>query len=156
MSRICPLCPQHIYGGVSSGLEQARVRHRPRLLTDNGPTYLSKDLAKFLMRKPLEHIRSAPYHPMTQGKIERFHRSMKNVVLLQNYYSPSELEKALAQFVEYYINARYYESLDNLTPADIYFGKEEEVLTRRVEIKRKTLEQRRKQNLQPVRNNHIM
>jgi len=69
---------------------------------------------------------------------------------------PSELEKALAQFVEYYINARYYESLDNLTPADIYFGKEEEVLTRRVEIKRKTLEQRRKQNLQPVRNNHIM
>jgi len=126
------------------------------LLTDNDPTYLSKDLAKFLMHKHLEHSRSAPYHPMTQGKIERFHRSMKNVVLLQNYYSPSELEKALAQFVEYYINARYYESLDNLTPADIYFGKEEEVLTRRVEIKRKTLEQRRKQNLQPVRNNHIM
>ena len=63
-----------------SGLEQARVRHQPRLLTDNGPVYLSKDLAKFLKRKHLEHIRGAPYHPMTQAKFERFQRSMKNVV----------------------------------------------------------------------------
>ena len=75
---------------------------------------------------------------------------MKNVVLLQNYYSPSGLEKALSQFVEYYNNERYHESLENLTPADIYFGKEEEVLTRREEIKRKTMRQRRRQNLQPV------
>jgi len=133
-----------------SGLEQARVRHHPMLLTDNGPAYLSKDLARFLKRKNLEHIRGAPYHPMTQGKIERFHRSMKNVVLLQNYYSPAELEKALAQFVEYYNNERYHESLDNLTPADIYFGKFEEVMTRREEIKRKKLRQRRRQNLQLV------
>lgn len=133
-----------------SGLEQARVRHRPRLLTDNGPAYLSKDLARFLKRKHFEHIRGAPYHPMTQGKIERFHRSMKNVILLQNYYSPSGLEKALAEFVEYYNNERYHESLDNLTPADIYFGKFEEVLTRREETKRKTMQQRRSQNLQPV------
>ena len=133
-----------------SGLEQARVRHHPRLLSDNGSAYLSKDLARFLKRKHLEHIRGAPYHPMTQGKIERFHRSMKNVVLLQNYYSPSQLEKALAQFVEYYNNERYHESLENLTPADIYFGKGEEVLTRREEIKRKTMRKRRNQNLQPV------
>jgi transposase InsO family protein len=131
-----------------SGLEKARVRHRPRLLSDNGPAYLSKELKRFLKRKDIEHIRGAPYHPMTQGKIERYHRSMKNVVLLQNYYSPSELEKALAQFVEYYNNERYHESLDNLTPADIYFGKEEEVKTRREEIKRKTMWQRRSQNLQ--------
>jgi transposase InsO family protein len=133
-----------------SGLEQARVRHRPRLLTDNGPAYLSKDLARFLKRKHLEHIRGAPYHPMTQGKIERFHRSMKNVILLQNYYSPSGLKKTLAKFVEYYNNERYLESLNNLTPADIYFGKFEEVLTRREETKRKTMQQRRSQNLQPI------
>jgi len=113
-----------------SGLVRARVRHQPRLLTDNGPAYLSKDLARFLKRKHLDYIRGAPYHPMTQGKIERYHRSMKNVVLLQNYYSPSELNKSLALFVDYYNNERYHESLENLTPADIYFGREEEVLTR--------------------------
>ena len=133
-----------------SGLEQARVRYRPRLFADNGPAYLSKDLAKFLKRKHLDYICGAPYHPMTQGKIERFHRWMKNKILLQNCYSPSELEKAMAQFVEYYYKERYHESLENLTPADIYFGKVEEVLTRREEIMRNTMRQRRRQNLQPV------
>ena len=131
-----------------SVLEQARVRYKPRLLTDNGPAYLSKDLAKFLKRKHLEHICGAPYHPMTQGKIERYHRSMKNMVLLQNYYFTSELEKALVQFVKYSNYERYLESLDNLTPTDICFGKVVEVLTRREEIKRKTMRQRRSQSLQ--------
>ena len=133
-----------------SGLEQARVRLHPRLITDNGPAYLSKDLARFLKRKHLDHIRGAPFYPMTQGKIERFHRSIKNVVLLQNYYSPVELERALAHFVEYYNNERYHESLGNLTPADIYFGKFLEVMTVREEIKGKTMVQRRRLNLQPV------
>ena len=72
---------------------------------------------------------------------------MKNVILLQNYYSPSEFDKALAQFVEFYNNERYHESLDNLTPVDFYFGKEEEVMARREKIKRKTMQQRRSQNL---------
>ena len=131
-----------------SGLEEVRVRHRPRLLSDNGPAYLSKDLKQFLKRKNIEHIRGAPYHPMTQGKIERWHRSMKNVVKLQNYYSPSELEQSITEFVDYYNNQRYHESINNLTPADVYFGKSEEVLTRREQIKQATLDRRRKLNLQ--------
>jgi transposase InsO family protein len=130
-----------------SGLEQARVRHRPRLLSDNGPAFLSRDLARFLKRKHVDHVRGAPYHPMTQGKIERWHRSMKNVVKLQNYYSPVELEQAIAAFVNYYNHARYHEALDNLTPADVYFGREKEVLSRREKIKQRTLAQRRKQNM---------
>ena len=131
-----------------SGLEEVKVRHRPRLLSDNGPAYLSKELKKFLKRKDIAHIRGAPYHPMTQGKIERYHRSMKNVVKLQNYYSPSELDLSIAEFVDLYNNQRYHESIDNLTPADVYFGKSEEVLTRREQIKQATLDRRRKLNLQ--------
>ena len=80
---------------------------------------------------------------MTQGKIERYHRSMKNVVKLQNYYSPEELEQEIARFVEYYNHQRYHESLDNLTPADVYFGRNKEVLSKREEIKKRTLQQRR-------------
>ena len=133
-----------------AGLEQVRVRHRPRLLSDNGPCYVSKKLKHFLNTKDMQHIRGAPYHPMTQGKIERYHRSMKNVVQLQNFYSPTELERALADFVAYYNNHRYHESLDNLTPADVYFGREKEVLSKREEIKQRTLQMRRWQNLQPV------
>jgi transposase InsO family protein len=130
-----------------SGLEKVRVRHRPRLLSDNGPAYLSKELKQFLKRKDIDHIRGAPYHPQTQGKIERWHRSMKNIVQLQNYYSPSQLAEAIDDFVEYYNNQRYHESLDNMTPASIYYGKEKEVRSEREKIKRETMTLRRQQNL---------
>ena len=133
-----------------TGLDRVLVEHRPRLLSDNGSCYLSKDLKAFLDSKYIEHTRGAPYHPMTQGKIERYHRSMKNVVKLQNYYSPWELDREIASFVEYYNHQRYHESLDNLTPADVYFGRQKEVLGKREEIKIRTLEQRRLQHSQAL------
>ncbi len=131
-----------------TGLDHALVEHRPRLLSDNGSCYLSKDLKLFLEHKHIEHTRGVPYHPMTQGKIERYHRSMKNVVNLQNYFLPGELESQIATFVEYYNNQRYHESLDNLTPADVYFGRTKEVLDQRAQIKKQTLQHRRLHNLQ--------
>ena len=135
---------------AKTGLDQVLVEHRPRLLSDNGSCYLSKDLKLFLERKHIEHTRGAPYHPMTQGKIERYHRSMKNMVNLQNYFLPGELESQIASFVSYYNNQRYHESLDNLTPADVYFGRTKEVLNKRDKIKERTMQQRRLQNLQTV------
>ena len=131
-----------------TGIEYVQVRHRPRLLSDNGSCYVSKDLKTYLESKHMVHTRGAPYHPMTQGKIERYHRSMKNIVKLQNYYSPWELERELASFVEYYNHQRYHEALDNMVPADVYFGRQKEVLSRREEIKRQTLAKRRLQNAQ--------
>ena len=107
----------------SSGLERVRVRHRPRLLSDNGPSYLSAQLGSWLAEHGMTHTRGKPYHPMTQGKIERYHRSMKNQILLENYYLPGQLEARLAEFVDYYNTRRYHESLGNLTPADVYFGR---------------------------------
>ena len=71
----------------------------------------------------MKHTRGKPYHPMTQGKIERWHLSLKSRILLENYYLPGDLERAVADFVEYYNHRRYHESLDNLTPANVYFGK---------------------------------
>ena len=83
---------------------------------------------------------------MTQGKIERYHRSMKNLLLLEHYYSPSELENQSGLFVSYYNNYRYHEALNNVTPADVYYGKDREILTRREQIKKKTLLLRRRHN----------
>ena len=87
---------------------------------------------------------------MTQGKIERYHRSLKNIVKLQHYYSPSQLTEAIDDFVDYYNNQRYHESLDNMTPAVIFYGKEKEVQSKRENIKRETMALRRLQNLVPV------
>jgi hypothetical protein len=78
-----------------------------------------------------------PYHPMTQGKIERYHRSMKNRILLENYNLPGQLEHSIEELVEYYTNSRYHESPDNLMPADVYFGRGQAILDRREKIKRK-------------------
>ena len=131
----------------ATGATQARVRHRPRLLSDNGPCYVSGDLKEYLRQREMEHTRGAPYHPMTQGKIERYHRSMKNVVKLEHYYYPWDLEQAIGQFVEHYNHCRYHESLDNVTPADVFFGRHHEVLSRRERIKNRTLAARRLENL---------
>ena len=83
-------------------------------------------------------------NPQTQGKIERWHRSMKNQILLNNYYLPGELEEHIQRFVNYYNHERYHESLDNLTPADVFYGRGQEILDQREQIKRDTLSMRRK------------
>jgi putative transposase len=131
----------------ATDLDRVQVEHRPRLLSDNGSCNLSRKLKEFLNLKYMDHTRGAPYHPMTQGKIERYHRSMKNVVNLKHYYSPWELEREIAQFVTYFNFERYHESLNNLTPATVYFGQQKEVLNVRNEVKLRTLEQRRTMHL---------
>ena len=130
----------------ASGLDDVSPEHRPRLLSDNGPSYVASDLADWLLDQGMKHTRGKPYHPMTQGKIERWHLSLKSRILLENYYLPGELERAIADFVEHYNHRRYHESLDNLTPADVYFGRGARILKRREEIKWRTIEQRRRQH----------
>ena len=131
---------------AASGLDKATVAHRPRLLSDNGASYIAGDLAEWLTAKKMEHVRGAPYHPQTQGKIERWHQTLKNRVLLDNYYLPGELKRQVAAFVEHYNHARYHESLDNLTPADVYHGRANAILAERDRIKQRTIENRRLQH----------
>jgi putative transposase len=131
---------------AASRLDQMTVVHRPRLLSDNGALYVAEDLAEWLDEQKMEHVRSAPYHPQTQGKIERWHQTLKNRILLEHYYLPGDLERQVAAFVEHYNHVRYHESLNNLTPADVYFGRAEAVLLERERIKRRTIANRRLQH----------
>lgn len=127
----------------ASGCDQATVLHKPRLLSDNGASYISGELADWLEDRQMDHVRGAPYHPQTQGKIERWHQTLKNRVLLENYYLPGDLKRQIDAFVQHYNHQRYHESLQNLTPADVYFGRGETILKKRERIKRKTIETRR-------------
>jgi transposase InsO family protein len=129
-----------------SGCDQATVAHKPRLLSDNGSSYISSDLAEWLDDRSMDHVRGAPYHPQTQGKIERWHQTLKNRILLENYYLPGDLEAQIEAFVVHYNHRRYHESLNNLTPADVYFGRGQTILLKRERIKRKTIEHRRLQH----------
>ena len=127
----------------ASGCDQATVLHKPRLLSDNGSSYISGELADWLEDQKMDHVRGAPYHPQTQGKIERWHQTLKNRILLENYYLPGALELAVEAFVDHYNHRRYHESIGNLTPADVYFGRGQAILQQRERIKRKTIESRR-------------
>jgi transposase-like protein len=113
-----------------TGVIDALLHHRPRLLSDNGSAYISKELGDYLAERETAHTRDRPYHPMTQGKIERYHRTLKNVVTLQKYYAPWELEREFERFVHRYTEEHYHESLGNLTPADVYHGRAREVVRR--------------------------
>jgi transposase InsO family protein len=137
-----------------TGINKVQVRYHPRLLSDNGPCYVSKELQKYLDKNQIKHTRGKPYHPRTQGKIERYHRTMKNLVKLRNYWYPDELERQIGQFVQWYNNERVHESLNNITPADMYYGRYHEIQTKRDRIKRKTLKERKRLNLKSGRKSY--
>ena len=131
---------------AASGCDQAVVQHKPRLLSDNGSCYISGELAEWMQKQEMEHIRGAPFHPQTQGKIERWHQTMKNRILLENYYLPGNLEQQIGVFVDHYNNHRYHESLNNVTPAAVYFGRDKDILREREKIKKQTIQYRRLQH----------
>jgi transposase InsO family protein len=133
---------------VNRAIEKAKIKtkQRPKLLSDNGSCYIAGELKEYLKKThDMDQVHGRPMHPQTQGKIERYHRTMKNVVKLDNYYSPEELERALETFVYTYNNERYHESLQNLTPADVYYGRGDLILKERERIKQQCLAQRRKE-----------
>jgi len=143
------LCKTMTAADVERSVEKALVLaglkngQRPKLLSDNGACYISSELKTYLKSRGVVPVHGRVNHPQTQGKIERYHRSMKNIVKLDHCYCPEELVGALTRFVNYYNNERYHESLDNVTPADAYWGRKEFVLRRREKIKRRNLKLRR-------------
>lgn len=129
----------------ASGCNEAMVSHKPRLLSDNGPCYVSSELGDWLQNQGMSHTRGAPYHPQTQGKIERWHQTLKNRILLENYFLPGDLTQQIKAFVDHYNNHRYHESLSNVAPADVYFGRAQSILNNRERVKQSTIKQRRLQ-----------
>jgi putative transposase len=130
----------------ATGITDVPMEDRTKLLSDNGPGYLSGQFNEYLRLVGIRHIIAAPYHPETNGKIERYHRTMKGSIGLIPYEMPSELEEAIRAFVEYYNYRRYHEGIGNVTPYDVYTDRHHQVLRQRREVKSRTLQTRKSYN----------
>ena len=133
----------------ASGCYSVAVVNKPRLLSDNGSSTIVADLAVWLKGQGMVHVRGAPNHPQTQGKIERWHQTLKNRILLENDSLPGGLEAGVGAFVEYDNHCRYHQSLANLTPADVYAGRDHVIIERRRKIKNPTIQKRRLAHRRP-------
>jgi putative transposase len=130
----------------ATGMTDVPVEDRTRLLSDNGAGYLSRSFREYLQLIGIRHILAAPFHPQTNGKLERYHRSIKKEVNQLPYEAPSHMERAIADFVDYYNHRRYHKALGNVTPADVLYGRREQILERRKEVQLQTIDRRRDYN----------
>jgi len=129
-----------------TGMTDVPLENRTVLLSDNGAGYLSQQFNHYLRLVGIRHITASPFHPQTNGKIERYHRTLKGEINQVPYDMPGELKEAIRAFIEYYNYRRYHEGLGNVTPNDVYTGKHLEIIRRRKEAKNRTLEARRSYN----------
>jgi putative transposase len=130
----------------ATGMTDVPVEDRTRLLSDNGAGYVSRTFRDYLRLVGIGHILAAPYHPQTNGKVERYQQSLKREVNQLPYVLPSQLEQAIADFVDYYNYHRYHKALGNVTPADVLYGRREDILKRRKEVQILTINRRRDYN----------
>ncbi len=130
----------------ATGMTDVPVEDRTKLLSDNGAGYVSRAFRDYLNLVGIGHILSAPFHPQTNGKVERYQQSLKREVNQLPYELPSELERAIADFVDYYNHRRYHKTLGDVTPADVLYGRREEILERRKEVRIQTINRRRGYN----------
>jgi len=130
----------------ATGMTDVPVDNRVRLLSDNGAGYISRAFRDYLNLVGIGHILAAPYHPQTNGKVERYQQSLKKEVNQLPYEIPNELEKAIDDFVDYYNYRRYHKALGNVAPADVLFGRREVILNRRKEVQEQTIIRRRDYN----------
>ena len=129
-----------------TGMTEVPVADRTSLLSDNGSGYVSRGFRDYLRLVGIKRIRAAPFHPQTNGKLERYHQTLKGDVNQLPYELPSDLEAAIVAFVSYYNYRRYHKALGNVTPSDVLKGRRQEILLRRKEVQAQTIERRRQHN----------
>ena len=124
-------------------MDQVPIEDRTRLLSDNGPGYVSRAFRDYLGTVGIKHILATPFHPQTNGKLERYHQTLKRDVNQGPYELPPDLEAAIVAFVSYYNYRRYHKALGNVTPSDVIKARRQETLRRRREVQAQTNQRRR-------------
>jgi transposase InsO family protein len=129
-----------------TGMTDVEVQDRTRLLSDNGSGYISKAFQEYVQLVGIKHIFAAPYHPQTNGKLERYHQTLKRSVNQVPYDVPIDLQRSIEKFVDFYNYRRYHKALKDITPSDMLAGRRNQILERRKEAKGRSLQRRKELN----------
>jgi len=130
----------------ATGMDDVPMQDRTKLLSDNGSGYVSRAFRDYLHQVGISHILAAPFHPQTNGKLERYHRTLKTDVNQVPYEVVQDLETAIGDFVAFYNHRRYHKALGNVTPADVLCGRRDTIFIHRREVQQATYERRRQYN----------
>jgi putative transposase len=129
-------------------LQAAKEKHpeaRPRIISDNGPQFIAKDFKEFIRISGMTHVRTSPYYPQSNGKIERWHKSLKGECIRPaTPLTPQDARRLIQQYVDHYNNVRLHSAIGFVTPADMLAGRQKEILDAR---DRKLEEARRQRQL---------
>lgn len=133
---------------VEKACEKANLHEgqMPKLVSDRGPALISNDFGDYLEAKGIGHILASPYHPQTNGKIERYHKSLKQTIYLTTWDCPNQMKAEIGKFIHHYNTKRYHEGIGNVAPDDVFYGRREKIIQIRKEKKMHTLQRRREQN----------
>lgn len=101
---------------------------KPRIISDNGPQFIAKDFKEFIRVSGMSHVRTAPYYPQSNGKIERWHQSIKKECIRPKCPTNcDEAQRLISSFIEYYNNTRLHSSIGYIAPIDKLNGREKEI-----------------------------
>jgi len=116
-------------------IQRALEKHpgvKPRLISDNGPQYVSREFKQFVRLSGMDHVRTSPYYPQSNGKIERWHRELKETCIrAQTISDLDDARQKVHDFVDHYNNIRLHASLGYISPKDKLAGREREIHARR-------------------------
>jgi transposase InsO family protein len=112
-------------------VQRAREKHpgqKPRIISDNGPQFIARDFKEFIRQAGMTHVRTSPYYPQSNGKVERYHRTVKGTCLRPGSFADAdEVRRALEKFVTHYNQVRLHSALGYIAPADKLAGREKEI-----------------------------
>jgi transposase InsO family protein len=137
---------------VEAIIQRAREKYpneNPRIITDNGPQFIAKDFKQFIRISGMTHVRTSPYYPQSNGKLERYHRTIKSDCIRPG--TPLTLEDArriITRFVERYNHVRLHSAIQYITPNDKLLGREKEIFEARDRKLSEAREERRKKRQQ--------